>query len=276
MCIFLIVIFVIQVDSGDDDQVGAKSDGRASSSETSEKSTGGGQPANPEQGCSTGSSSGGGGDDPRRPNRNSNLHTAPADADEEESDEEVEDDDGARGGELPDLDENPEGNVLGDLDVDGVEDGDDASDNQSVVESSNPGSVLGDPAPIAGANSGTMEGKDKWLSYKELMATTYPAKSQKLYLAAFCSLEKYLKGCGAYDPNVAPDQLSLMNYFHHLRHDLKWAATTLWSHFSRVNAVMKRTWGVNLTIYPRLTDLLKGYEAGQRVKKSSVFSPQQE
>jgi hypothetical protein len=131
------------------------------------------------------------------------------------------------------------------------------------------------PNPNLG-NQAYVKGNGVWMSYKDLMATSYPAKSCKVYLAAYISLEGYLKSIGQFDSEVAPDQLSILNYFHHLRTVKKWGATTLWSHFSRVNAVMKRSWGVNLTSYPRVTDLLKSYETGQKIKKASVFSPQED
>jgi len=155
--------------------------------------------------------------------------------------------------------------------------------DEEELSSSNPGSPghhqvqAGQDPAVADADQGQaryIEGKDSWLSYKELMATTYPAKSRKIYLASYVQFENYLKKKGA-DPNVEPDELSILNYFHHLRTDKKWASTTLWSHFSRVNAVMKRTWGFSMTKYPRVPDLLKGYEGGHRVKKACVFSPQQ-
>jgi len=129
--------------------------------------------------------------------------------------------------------------------------------------------------PVQGNQGALVEGNKGWLSYKELMSTTYPAKSRNVYLAAYLNFERYLRTSEDFDVNVVPSELSIMNYFHHLRVDKRWVSTTLWSHFSRVNAVMKRTWGVNLTIYPRLLQLLKGYETGHKVKKASVFSPQQ-
>jgi len=129
--------------------------------------------------------------------------------------------------------------------------------------------------PVQGNQGAFVEGNKGWLSYKDLMATTYPAKSRNVYLSAYLNFERFLRSSGSFDCNVAPSQLSILNYFHHLRTDKHWKSTTLWSHFSRVNAVMKRTWGVNLTIYPRLLQLLKAYETGHRVKKASVFSPQQ-
>ena len=139
--------------------------------------------------------------------------------------------------------------------------------------------AAGHVAPVPNPNHGNqayVEGNGLWMSYKDIMSTSYPAKSRKVYLAAYVSLENYLKSIGKFDPEVAPDQLSILYYLHHLRTVKKWAATTLWSHFSRVNAVMKRSWGVNLTSYPRVTDLLKSYETGQKIKKASVFSPQED
>jgi hypothetical protein len=174
------------------------------------------------------------------------------------------------------------------IDVGSESDEEESADAEDQVDeeelpSSNPGSPghhqvqAGQDPAVADADQGQaryIEGKDSWLSYKELMATTYPAKSRKIYLASYVQFENYLKKKGA-DPNVEPDELSILNYFHHLRTDKKWASTTLWSHFSRVNAVMKRTWGFSMTKYPRVPDLLKGYEGGHRVKKACVFSPQQ-
>jgi hypothetical protein len=157
----------------------------------------------------------------------------------------------------------------------------DGDGDESVVRSSNPSTAQGSPsresdATSGGSNASHTEGNKDWLSYKELMETTYPAKSRKTYLTAFVTLERYLKSVGQFNRDSPPNQLSLLNYFHFLRTKKGWLPTTLWSHFSRINAVMKRSWGVNLTKYPRLTDLLKGYESGHRVKKASVFSPQQD
>ena len=131
-------------------------------------------------------------------------------------------------------------------------------------------------APLDPGNQATLiEGKDVWLSYKDLMSNTYPAKSRKVYLSAYVSLESYCKRLGVFSADLPPSEHAILNYFTHLRKDKKWASTTLWSHFSRINAVTKRSFGLNLTIYPRLTDLLKSFEEGHRVKKACVFTPQQ-
>jgi hypothetical protein len=131
-------------------------------------------------------------------------------------------------------------------------------------------------APLDPGNQATLiEGKDVWLSYKDLMSNTYPAKSRKVYLSAYVSLESYCKRLGVFSADLPPSEHAILNYFTHLRKDKKWASTTLWSHFSRINAVTKRSFGLNLTIYPRVTDLLKSFEECHRVKKACVFTPQQ-
>ena len=206
-------------------------------------------------------------EDPEK--RKRKLSSKPGESDcDGESDEEI-------GSEEEEGDEENEQDVQNEEEVEPDGDGDEA-----VVQSSNPSTAQGSPsresdATSGGSNGSHTEGNKDWLSYKELMETTYPAKSRKTYLTAFVTLERYLKSKGQFNRDSPPNQLSLLNYFHFLRTKKGWQPTTLWSHFSRINAVMKRSWGVNLTKYPRLTDLLKGYESGHRVKKASVFSPQQ-
>jgi len=210
--------------------------------------------------------------DKRKPNNASDNNES--EDDEEEEDEEGDEDVGEEELEAFLVEQG-----LGDHEEE--EDQEDGNDSESVVPSSN-SSVQGSPTHEAGTSAGATgptpaEGKKDWLSYKQLMETTYPVKSRKLYLAAYVTLERYLKRVGEFHRDSPPQQLSLLNYFHYLRTQKGWVATTLWSHFSRINAVMKRTWGVNLSVkYPRLSDLLKGYESGHRVKKASVFTPQQE
>jgi hypothetical protein len=138
----------------------------------------------------------------------------------------------------------------------------DGADNESVVESS----VRGSPAPSEQGN---------WHSFESLMNETYPSKSKTVYLAAYGKFEQYLKSVDKFEPNVAPTETSLLNYFHFLKTVKFWAPTSIWSQYSRLNAILKRRFRVSLKSYPSVTDLLKSYEVGHRLKKSSVFTPQQ-
>jgi hypothetical protein len=130
------------------------------------------------------------------------------------------------------------------------------------------------PAVEEGSANVSEQGNN-WLSYTELMSESYPSKSKVVYLKAFKAFEKYLKSKNQWKPNSVPTDLQLMNYFHFLRHDLKFAPTTLWSTYARINAVMKRVHGVSLNSYTRLGDVLKSYDSGHVVKQAGIFTPQQ-
>ena len=94
-------------------------------------------------------------------------------------------------------------------------------------------------------------------------------------MKAFKLFEKFLKTRNQWELNTCPTDLQVLNYFHHLRHDLKWAPTTLWSTYARINAVMKRLYGVSLNSYTRVGDILKSYDSGHKVKRAGIFTPQQ-
>ena len=115
----------------------------------------------------------------------------------------------------------------------------------------------------------------KWLSYSELMLDSYPAKSKIIYLKAYKMFERYLKSKKQFVPNMAPTEIQILNYFYYLRHEKNLAPTTLWSTYSRVNACVKRLFGFSLKNFVRVSDVLKSYESGYKVKKASIFSPQE-
>jgi hypothetical protein len=135
-------------------------------------------------------------------------------------------------------------------------------DQADRAESSNPAS----PVPNAEGN---------WHTFQSLMSETFPAKSKTLYLDAYSKFEGFLKSENRFVPEVVPSEISFLNYFCFLKNVKFWASTTIWSHYSRLNAVIKRKFGTSLNSIPSITDLLKSYSAGYRLKKSSVFTPQQ-
>ena len=114
-----------------------------------------------------------------------------------------------------------------------------------------------------------------WLNYADLMSDSYPAKSKVVYNKAYKLFERFLKSKKQWQPNVAPSDLQVLNYFYYLRNELKWAPTTLWSTYARINVVMKRLYGVSLNSYKRVSDVLKSYESGHTVKQAGIFTPQQ-
>jgi hypothetical protein len=128
----------------------------------------------------------------------------------------------------------------------------------------------------AGLQQAGAQEPGNWLSYESLMNETFPSKSKGVYLAAYREFEIYLKSCNKFEPNVVPTETMLLNYFHHLKNVKFWKATTIWSTYSRLNGVLKRRFKISLKNLPSITDLLKSFEVGHRVKKSNVFTPQQE
>jgi hypothetical protein len=150
------------------------------------------------------------------------------------------------------------------------EEQDEDGDRQS--EEGAPGSVVNreDVHNISDSNS-----EGNWLTYAELMLDSYPPKSKVIYLKAFKAFERYLKSQKQFVPDVAPTELQLLNYFHFLKFEKKLAPTTLWSTYSRINACVKRLHGFSLKNFARVTEVLKSFESGYKVKKASIFSPQE-
>jgi len=114
-----------------------------------------------------------------------------------------------------------------------------------------------------------------WLNYSDLMSESYPAKSKLVYLKAYKLFEKFLKSKNQWQPNTVPTDLQVLNYFYYLKNELKWAPTSLWSTYARINAVMKCVFGVSLKSMTRVADVLKSYDSGHVVKQAGIFTPQQ-
>jgi hypothetical protein len=142
-------------------------------------------------------------------------------------------------------------------------------ENEETFQDLNPAE-----AGVASGSNATGEG-NCWLTYSELMLDSYPAKSKIVYLKAYKNFEAFLKRNGQYCSNVAPTELQVLNYFYFLKHEKNLAPTTLWSTYARINACVKRLYGFSLKDFVRVTDVLKSYEGGYKVKKASIFTPQE-
>lgn len=191
---------------------------------------------------------GGHGRDDEEDDPDSDEEAGPEEADPEE--EEQEDDD--------DEEEVAEGSVVG---AEGS-----AAGSDQRVESSVAGS------PVAG---GSVTHQGNWFSSEEILQETYPVKSKVTYLSAYKNFVQFLKNENQFVPDTMPTETMVLNYFHYLKRVRFWAPTTIWSTYSRLNAVFKRTFRFSMKSLPTVTDLLKSFETGHRIKKSSVFSPQQ-
>ncbi len=114
-----------------------------------------------------------------------------------------------------------------------------------------------------------------WLSYAEIMGDSYPAKSRVVYLKAYRHFERFLKSRNQYVDGIRPTEQMVLNYFHYLHNELKYASSTLWSTYARINAVMSRVHGVRLQSFTRVGDLLKNYGGGYVPKQAAIFTCQQ-
>ena len=163
-----------------------------------------------------------------------------------------------------------------------------ANVNIQAENSASPSNIGGNSAPlssttnIAGSSSfstsfvdhNSSEGKS-WFSISELMADTFPAKSRIVYLKAYKSFERFLKSKDQFVAGAPPTEEMVLNYFHFVKNDCKWAPTTMWSCYARINACVKRMFGFSLKSFVRVSEALKSFESGHRVKKASIFTPQQ-
>jgi hypothetical protein len=160
-----------------------------------------------------------------------------------------------------------------DDDEDAVGNEEEEEEEEESVGDQQDGEVVAAAAPQGAPQGGPLQGN--WLSYENLMAETYPAKSKEVYLAAYRDFELFLKSEDQYEKGVRPTETMILNYFRYLKVVKHWQPTTIWSQYSRLNGVVKRRFKFSLKEFPSLTDLLKSYEVGHRVKKANVFTPQQ-
>ena len=160
-----------------------------------------------------------------------------------------------------------------DDDEDAVGNEEEEEEEEESVGDQQDGEVVAAAAPQGAPQGGPLQGN--WLSYENLMAETYPAKSKEVYLAAYRDFELFLKSEDQFEKGVRPTETMILNYFRYLKVVKHWQPTTIWSQYSRLNGVVKRRFKFSLKEFPSLTDLLKSYEVGHRVKKANVFTPQQ-
>lgn len=124
---------------------------------------------------------------------------------------------------------------------------------------------------------GNTEGKHKsWLSYQSMMENSYPSNNSKvIYLKAWTAFVFFLtKNNRQYQDSVAPSSEDVLNYLFSLKNS-SFSPKTIWSVYSRINAVFKRKYGIKLQDYPGITECLKSFSKGFSPKKAKNFSPQE-
>ena len=70
-----------------------------------------------------------------------------------------------------------------------------------------------------------------------------------------------------------PKEKHFIEYFKYLRNDKKFATTTLWTTYSKINAVLKMKFGRALQEFPRVAKFIKSFNTDVK-KKAAIFSPE--
>lgn len=104
-------------------------------------------------------------------------------------------------------------------------------------------------------------------SAEEIMNDINPMNSVKRYDNSWSLFVSYVN-LG----DRRPSEDEFIQYFHYLKNDRKLAASTIWSHYSMINHKYQTQTGQKLQMYPRITMLLKSFEAGYVRKSANIFS----
>ena len=104
-------------------------------------------------------------------------------------------------------------------------------------------------------------------SANDIMQDAMPIKSNKKYNDSWNDFCEFLKL-----DDREPTEDELLQYFDNLKNNKEYASSTIWSVYSMINHKFQLLFGKKLQIYPRITILLKSYEAGYVRKSASVFS----
>ena len=106
-----------------------------------------------------------------------------------------------------------------------------------------------------------------------------PSKSKSVYDKAWDTFKATLKAVKKIDDDFdsawIPGEEDYIQYFHHLHNERKMKSSSLWSIYSRLNNNHQRKFGIKLQTWPRITLLLKQYEAGYTRKTAQIFSKEQ-
>ena len=107
-------------------------------------------------------------------------------------------------------------------------------------------------------------------SSEEIIADINPMKSGKKYDTRWQEFVDY-----AELNDRKPTEEDFLQFFYHLRNTKKFASSTLWSIYSMTNNKFQLNFGEKLQKFPRLTMLLKSFEAGYIRRTASVFTKEE-
>ena len=99
----------------------------------------------------------------------------------------------------------------------------------------------------------------------EILNDTLPGPSRDLYNKKWQEFKHFV------GEKSKPEEGDYLQYFDHLHTEKKFKASTLWSTYSMLNSIHQREFGEKLQMFPRVTQLLKSYNAEYERKVASVF-----
>lgn len=94
---------------------------------------------------------------------------------------------------------------------------------------------------------------------------TLPQESKEAYQKAWDGFLAYV------GEKSMPTENDFLQYFDYLHEEKKQKASTIWCTYSKINAIYQREYNEKLQKYPRLTQVLKSYNATYQRKVASVF-----
>lgn len=105
----------------------------------------------------------------------------------------------------------------------------------------------------------------------EILASVNPVKSAKKYDQTWQEFIKY----SGINQGTKPTEENYLQFFDYLKNIKKYACSTIWSSYSKLNHKHQIYFGEKLQIYPRITHLLKSYESGYIRKTAKAFSKEE-
>ncbi len=111
------------------------------------------------------------------------------------------------------------------------------------------------------------------------MTDLAPNKSKAIYEKAWNDFNKFLasemSSAILQDDGLTktePGEDDYIRYFHYLKKNKEFKASSLWSTYSHLNNVHRRIWGIKLQKRPRITMLLKNHESGYVRSAAKAFT----
>ena len=120
---------------------------------------------------------------------------------------------------------------------------------------------------------------DNKMSIEKILSDVVPNKSKQAYDKTWSDFELFRRSSDTKNENKdetnqqindEPGEEDYMQYFYYLHKEKKFKSSSLWCMYSRLNNNHQRRFGQKLQRWPRITMLLKKYEAGYVRKVAKI------